>query len=1009
MLYKKNSLPSLSAELFRNPTSEYRGTPFWAWNSDLKSDELKWQIEVFKQMGLGGFHMHVRTGMSTTYLSDEFMQLIKDCVEKAKQEKMLAWLYDEDRWPSGAAGGYVTKDRSRRQKSLVLSVDAGREDELIACYDVVLNADGLLESYKRICSEDAAEGTKWYAYVVIAKDDSWYNGQAYADTLDKETIEKFIEVTHEKYKDWVGGDFGEAVPAIFTDEPQFSRKRTVNNSTDTGDISLPWTNTFVSTYKEAYGEDILDRLPEIYWEKAEGGVSETRYRYHDCISEKFASAFADTIGKWCDSNGIALTGHMMEEPTLRSQTAALGDCMRSYRSFGLPGIDMLCANFEFSTAKQAQSATHQYGREGVLSELYGVTGWDCDFRSYKLQGDWQAALGVTVRVPHLSWVSMGGAAKRDYPASIHYQSPWYKEFSFVEDHFARVNTALTRGKPVVKVAVIHPVESFWLYWGPNDKTALVRENMDKRFLDMIEWLIKGSIDFDFICESLFPDQCNDVTVPIKVGEMEYDTVVVPACITLRSTTLERLEKFKAAGGRVIFMGDAPVYENAVPSERGKKLFDSCETIGYDRAALINALDSERTVTIRHDDGRLTDNLIYQLRRDNDCEWLFISQCRNPYNKDVISSVDSVITVKGEFIPEIYDTLTGDILPCGCSYKNGSTVIEHRFYDYDSLLLRLVPGRKEECCKCGKKCEKDSIVTFDSAVDYTLTEPNCMLLDLAEFALDGGDFMAEEEILRGDNVCRRILGMPERGGGCVQPWVIPAEKPVHSITMRFTVNSDIEVTGAKLALEDAEKASITFNGEAVANNINGWYVDKAIKTVDLPVIRKGANILTVTIPFGLRTDTEWCYIIGSFGVEVAGRTKKIVALPEKLAFGDVCTQGLPFYGGNIVYHIDAETEKQGFAVTASKYRGGFVKISADNGEAKATALPPYTALFDAAPGKHRVDVTLFGNRRNSFGAVHLTDMAHSWHGPGAWESSGERWSYEYQLLPLGLLAAPVIKE
>ena len=53
MLYKKNSAPSLSDELFRNPTCEYRGTPFWAWNSDLKSEELCRQIEIFKEMGLG--------------------------------------------------------------------------------------------------------------------------------------------------------------------------------------------------------------------------------------------------------------------------------------------------------------------------------------------------------------------------------------------------------------------------------------------------------------------------------------------------------------------------------------------------------------------------------------------------------------------------------------------------------------------------------------------------------------------------------------------------------------------------------------------------------------------------------------------------------------------------------------------------------------------------------------------------------------------------------------------
>lgn len=123
---------------------------------------------------------------------------------------------------------------------------------------------------------------------------------------------------------------------------------------------------------------------------------------------------------------------MMEEPTLRSQTAALGEAMRSYRSFDLPGIDMLCAYFEYTTAKQAQSAVHQYGYEGMLSELYGVTGWDFDFRSHKLHGDWQAALGVTVRVHHLSWVSMAGEAKRDYPASINYQSPWFREYPLIE-------------------------------------------------------------------------------------------------------------------------------------------------------------------------------------------------------------------------------------------------------------------------------------------------------------------------------------------------------------------------------------------------------------------------------------------------------------------------------------------------------------------------------------------------------------------------------------------------
>ena len=108
MLYPRSKEPQLSDELFHNPSSEYRGAPFWAWNCELKEDELLWQLDVMKQMGLGGAHMHVRTGMATPYLSDEHMGLVKACVEKCRKEKMLAWLYDEDRWPSGAAGGIGT-------------------------------------------------------------------------------------------------------------------------------------------------------------------------------------------------------------------------------------------------------------------------------------------------------------------------------------------------------------------------------------------------------------------------------------------------------------------------------------------------------------------------------------------------------------------------------------------------------------------------------------------------------------------------------------------------------------------------------------------------------------------------------------------------------------------------------------------------------------------------------------------------------------------------------------
>ena len=1013
MLYKQNQSLTLSDKLFQNPTSEYRGTPFWAWNDLLTKNELERQIDVFREMGLGGFHMHVRTGLKNRYLSDDYMALVKDCVNKAKENNMLAWLYDEDRWPSGAAGGMVTKDPRYRARALYFTNDEtdaanlANGDRLLACYDVSLGTDGTLQNYRRIEPDEAVDGKKWFALLKISTPSSWYNGQTYADTLNKEAIEQFIKVTHERYKATVGDAFGETVPAIFTDEPQFTRKTTLDHS-DPQDIAwvrLPWTDKVPELYKDAYGEDLLASLPELFWELPDGKNSVVRYHYHDFIAELFAQSFADTVGSWCRQNGIALTGHMMEEPTLTSQSAALGEAMRSYRSFQLPGIDMLCNNHEFTTAKQAQSAAHQFGYEGVLSELYGVTSWDADFRLYKHQGDWQAALGVTVRVPHLSWYSMQGEAKRDYPASISYQSPWYKQWHLVEDHFARVNTAMTRGKAKINLAVIHPVESFWLHWGPNDKTAVIRDDMNERFLNLTKWLLEGTIDFNFVSESLLPQLCEAGTAPLRVGEMQYDTVLVPACETLRSSTLERLEGFRKAGGRLIFLGNAPTLENAVPSARGKALFDQSEQVPFARAAVLDALDDTRLVSMRSKNGELTNEFLYQLRTDTDGDWLFIAHTREPDNKDLRSRKDVILTLRGDYIPTVYDTATGKTCPIGADYQNGTTIIKTTLHGYDSLLLKLTPGRTSVPAAF-REPEYHIAQVIPAPASFRRTEPNVLLLDMAAYAVDGGDFQETEEILRLDNKVRRTLGMPARGGQVVQPYIIENKPPVHTVTLRFEIDSEIDVAGAYLALEDADVSDVMLNREPVKTAADGNFVDIAIQKVPLPVIRKGKNVLTVTQPFGERTNTEAMYLLGDFGVRVVGTQKTIVPEPAALQFGDLAAQGYPFYGGAIQYMFDAPAKNGRLTLRASDYRGGLLKVSCDGKDVGAIIYPPYTlTIDDLADGMHTVTLTAYLHRYNTFGPVHIVNEQCPWYGPDSWRTCDEDWSYQYHLRQTGVLKSP----
>ncbi len=1026
MFYNKNKEKSLALELFKNPTSEYRATPFWAWNCKLERDELLRQIDIFKEMGLGGFHMHVRTGLDTEYLSDEFMGYIKDCVEKAKSNNMLAYLYDEDRWPSGAAGGLITKENDEfRQRMLRITTkpyttknevviagnegsnDRTEEGEYITAFDIVLDDEGYLNSYNQIGVDDDAVGTKWYVYLDKAPKTTWFNNQSYIDTLNKDAMDRFIEVTYETYLKCCGDDFGKAVPSIFTDEPQFSHKRRLDYPTDKKDITIPWTPGLEITFKKAYGEDLLAGIPELFWNLPDGKISTIRYHYHDHVAERFATAFADNCGNWCREHGLMLTGHMMMEENLYFQTMTIGETMRHYRGFDMPGIDMLCGDRQLTTAKQAQSAVHQFGREAMLSELYGVTGWDFDFRGHKVHGDWQAALGVTVRVPHLSWVSMKGEAKRDYPASINYQSSWYKEYSRVEDHFARVNTALTRGKPVAKVGVIHPVESFWLHFGASSQCSAVLEEKNKNFLDLTGWLVKRTVDFDFISESLLPTLCEKGTAPLKVGEMEYDAIVVPGCETLRATTLERLEGFLKAGGKLIFMGSAPSLVDAIPSNRGEKLYKKAIKVGYTCEGIIEALNDEKMVDIRFADGSVTNRYCHQLRKDNDGLWLFIAQAIEPIKKDICYFDTVNVGMKGEYIPTLYDTNTGktEIIPC--RYENGYTVFTYDMYECDSLLIKYQEGRSDAVAKTTEQTKKEIIPT-PYEVSFSLSEPNVCLLDLAEYSLDGENFRPEEEILKLDDILRGEQGLNKRSDPVVQPWVLPKEQAKSNLKLRFTIESEVAVKNVMLGLEEPENAVITFNGKKVNNLPQGYYVDKDIKTVVLGKLKKGKNVLQLTLPFGVNTNTEWCYLLGDFGVRVTGRKKVITEMPKTLCFGDVTNQGFAFYGGDITYHLPIETSGGEIEISTQHYKGGLVTVqSSENKE--GIIYPPYTAKLNVPSGKSVIDVTLYGNRYNSFGHIHNADKEHKWIGPDCWHTEGSQWTYEYMLRPMGILSAPIVKK
>ena len=148
---------------FQNPGPAFRAKPFWAWNGKLEEKELLRQVDILKEMGFGGYFMHSRMGLETEYLGEEWFSLINSCADYGHAEGMENWLYDEDRWPSGSAGGMVTRYKKYRAKFLEMTLLDRTEyrrmrwsQNLVAVFACRMEEE-ILYSKRRLCKGDRLE------------------------------------------------------------------------------------------------------------------------------------------------------------------------------------------------------------------------------------------------------------------------------------------------------------------------------------------------------------------------------------------------------------------------------------------------------------------------------------------------------------------------------------------------------------------------------------------------------------------------------------------------------------------------------------------------------------------------------------------------------------------------------------------------------------------------------------------------------------------------------------
>jgi len=628
---------------------------------------------------------------------------------------------------------------------------------------------------------------------------------------------------------------------------------------------------------------------------------------------------------------------------------------------------------------------------------------------------------------------MEGEAKRDYPAGIFYQSPWWELYPKVEDYFARINVLMSRGGEVRDLLVVHPVESMWLMFYHNGGGD--QKKLQDSFWRLRDTLLAGNIDFDYGDEYILARHAKvkrkNGRPVLAVGKAEYRSVVVPPLVSIRRATLELIMKFQKAGGAVVFAGDVPKYVDAMPSPDVVDFAVSCIKTPAIGDRLVKAVSSgARRVSIMDSRGNEIRPALYCLREDRDAFYLFV--CNTSQNNFCRNSNDPAVHDRKLAFPEVnigvfvdsagqpleLDPKTGAILGADCRKVSRGWEIRTSLPVIGSRLF-VLPKKKEMEILPKSRVMRDVCrqALRRARWDIRVSEPNCLVLDRPYYRIGNGKWQGTEEILRVDNRVREALGVPHRGGQMVQPW---ARKKTSNpkcikIALRYVFGVNALPSGDLcLALEQAQRFSVSLNGMSISTDAEcGWWCDRSLRKVPLipALLRKGRNEIVLECDYDENhPGLEIVYLLGNFGTQVKGVDVAVTNIPQTLKTGDWVKQGLTFYGGSVSYLCTIRPRlKKGkkLFVRLPDYRGTAVRVFIDGKEAGIIAWPPNEVdITGLAEGENAtLAIEVIGHRRNSHGPHHLAEKWPVWHGPGSYRAGSENWFDGYQLVPCGLMKPP----
>ncbi len=487
-------------------------------------------MEKLKGLGLGGIVCNVDFGK---YLvSEEHWNTLVRAVEACREVGLIVWIYDEEGYPSGAAGGLVLKQNPDFE-ALALTYDNSQPEPF-----------AIRPAYEHTHASN-----------------NFHAARRYPNLIDDKAVQCFIEKTHDEYWRRLKKHFGKTIQAFFTDEPSLMavnigqlpenlRKNVRVVDPPDEDVkplpSVPWVGDLPEKYHERYGQDLLKVRQNLFEGNGEFD-REVRRRFWALISDLIAERYFGRLQEWAQAHGVASSGHTLWEETPLHHVPLHGNALNVLGRMDIPGLDMLNSNPEaviydgWLTASLPTSAAILTGRRKVMTEV-------SDF-SEKMAGKgpaslelmeaaaaWQAALGVT---EFTLYYNRGERSAKEYRAYC--------------DFVGRLNAVLRDARPVPEVLLYYPIYDLWAEYIPmGEKLTLQLQSkrmqlIQSSFLELGRRMVMRQISFVLVDHELLANaQVHDSD--LIIGPRRFKTLVLPAGVDLPEPLAEKLKQFESRGG-----------------------------------------------------------------------------------------------------------------------------------------------------------------------------------------------------------------------------------------------------------------------------------------------------------------------------------------------------------------------------------------------------------------------------------------------------------------------------